>query len=187
MNSCGFIEKYMSLKKEIIFQRFCIIRCLNTSMNTNQHIPFTTSILYKLGEHLSSYEFDYFVTLSFNDYHSVTVARDKVKAFQARMDRKLLGRKWYKKPTTDRLFFIAFPEHINSNFHYHLLLKFPKCPIEIMAKHMIDCMWKDIVPKGSTNTQLIQNDGCIQYCLKEQYKSQNYGSFIISSEFNNPN
>ena len=45
-------------------------------------------------------------------------------------------------------------------------------------------IWETLVKSGSINIQRTYDErGLISYCLKEQYKDQNFQSFIISTEF----
>lgn len=138
---------------------------------------------------LDQQNFTHFTTLVFNKQETLDSARDKLKKFHANIDQKIIGVNWYKKPQDQRTFFIAFPEHIQSNLHYHLLMKINEEHIERFERHA-PIVWEKLVKSGSINIQPFRiankangSQGHSAYCLKEQYKNQNYQSFIISREF----
>lgn len=127
--------------------------------------------------------FTYFVTLVFNRCETIDSARKKLRMFHQKLDRKILGVDWYKKPHDQRTFFIAFPEHIASNLHYHLLVKVRDEYKGRFEEHA-PSVWEGLVKSGSINIQEIYDErGLISYCVKEQHKNQNFQSFIISTEF----
>ncbi len=126
---------------------------------------------------------NFFVTLAFNDTPSVEAAKDKLKKWSGDLDRNYLGPKFHKKPIEDRTFFIAFPEHLGSNFHYHLLAKID-CDRWLNFRNDVDECWNDNVQSGTTDTKLIYNlEGCIRYISKDVHKSINNENYIISDEF----
>ncbi|MGB4107665.1 MAG: hypothetical protein WBK55_07695 [Alphaproteobacteria bacterium] len=141
---------------------------------------FPSKLLPKFKVWLDSQNFTHFMTLVFNRPETLDSARDKLKKFHANIDRRILGTNWYKKPPEERTFFIAFPEHIQSNLHYHLLTRVNREHIERFEQHAPD-VWETLVKSGSIDIQPFT--GRLDYCLKEQYKDQNYRAFIISREF----
>ena len=85
--------------------------------------PIDTNVM---ANWIAEHKPNYFVTLTFNDFYRADIADEKLKRFGAYWDRRLLGRKWYKKPIEERTLFFAFAEHMDSNFHYHLAVKVRK-------------------------------------------------------------
>lgn len=148
----------------------------------NHTYPINPFILQKMDSFLRDQNFTHFVTLSMNDYQNIEDVRRKVRELHSRIDRRLLGSKWYKKPKDQRTFFIGFHEHINSNHHVHLLMRV-KPEFERYIEGIVGYEWCHLTEKGTVDIQSIYSDGCVPYCLKEQYKSQNFESFIVSTEF----
>lgn len=141
------------------------------------------SILQQMVPFLCDQNFTHFITLCMNDFQTVDVVRNRVRELHGRLDRGLLGSKWYKKPSDERTFFIGFHEHIDSNHHIHLLMRVKPQHEERMFQIIIP-EWLHLTPKGTVKIKPIDRlDTCSGYCLKEQYKLQNYESFIVSTEF----
>lgn len=163
-------------------------KSLNSHMTNNfynEHFH-PKKIVPEMESWLERTPFTHFVTLAFNRTETIDSARNKLKHFHARLDRKILGSNWYKKAKEERTFFLAFPEHIHSNFHYHLLTVV-KNENECRFNNSVEDAWKSIVKSGSVNIQSFRKsynpEGFVSYSLKEQYSSKNYQSFVISHEF----
>lgn len=131
--------------------------------------------------------FTHVVTLAFNRNTSLSCGRKSLKAFHAKLDRFLLGSRWCKKPSSERSFFHAYPEHISSNFHYNMLLR-------VDDKHIgkttskIDEIWSSIIPSGSTDIKLTSEsydyENLVDYQIKDiSERNLNYQEFLISTEF----
>lgn len=136
---------------------------------------------------LKNQNFTHVVTLAFNRKTLLNGARLSLRRFHARLDRALLGANFYKKSSNKRSFFYAFPEHINSNFHYNMLLR-------VSAKHVdkttaiLGEKWSKVVTSGSVDVKLISNvhdySNLLHYQVKEQsYNITSYQSYILSNEF----
>jgi hypothetical protein len=131
--------------------------------------------------------FTHGVTLAFNRKTTLNGGRKSLKRFHAYLDRALLGTHWHKKPNLDRTFFIAFPEHIDSNLHYNLLLRVRDTNIQKTAD-IIPQIWSKVVPSGSVDVKLVSEaydySKLIDYYTKEQmFNIMSYQSYIISNEF----
>jgi hypothetical protein len=142
---------------------------------------------------LHSQPFTHFVTLTFNQrYHYqadriLEYSRDKLKFFHAKLDRRLLGSKWYKKPNEERTFFMAFPEKITSNMHYHLLMSVPEYHYE-KFHHCAQPTWLNIMQSGTYDCQKLDatipnSGGYASYVTKEQYNPVNFNNMVVSTEF----
>lgn len=132
-------------------------------------------------------DYNYFVTLAFNQKStSADYARNTLKRFSARLDRVLLGSDWCKKPCHERTAFFAYPEHMSSNFHYHLVMVVNEKDKQDIAT-VIDKCWQNLVYSGSTDVQCFTDhetpEKGVKYCLKDQIKNENYENFIVNSEF----
>ena len=128
----------------------------------------------------------FFVTLNFNCWMPVCDARQALSRFHSVMDKKQLGRNFYKRKPEERTFFIALPEHFNSNFHYHLLMNPPPQSSFGRFRYFMYARrkWRTIHPGGSIDVKEIYSLNKLSvYCCKETWKKQNYGNFVISNEF----
>lgn len=143
---------------------------------------------------LNTLAFTHFVTLAFNQKgfyhpnHKLEFARDKLKHFHAKLDDCLLGSRWHKKPPEERTFFMAFPEKIVTNMHYHLLMRVNDQHERKFNQYAED-IWTSVVPSGTYDCKPLRyapnSEGYASYITKEQFKNMNFNSFIISNEFLN--
>jgi hypothetical protein len=127
-----------------------------------------------------------FLTLVFNQHTSPISARQTLKHFYSGIERRCFGREFYKRAPAERLIALAFPEHITSNFHYHLIGHLPRhqhVTLPVYAK----MTWKKLCPAGSLDVHHIGSDTdrtkIASYSCKEVFKAQNYENFIVSTEF----
>jgi len=127
-----------------------------------------------------------FLTLVFNRVVSPTFARNRLKHFYSNVERRCLGKDYYKQAPAERLIAVAFPEHLTSNFHYHVIGHLPRqqlVTVPIYAKST----WARLCPAGSLVIDNLGDDiDCAKatsYSCKEVFKAQNYENFIISTEF----
>ena len=113
-------------------------------------------------------------------------AKKTLKEWHARIDRKRLGNKWARKTkAADRMFFFPIPEHVNSNYHFHLMTTVPtRCDIfEAWAQ----AVWVQVARGGSlTFKKLETNDDRaerISYMTKDAWQLDQLENFVISTEF----
>lgn len=143
---------------------------------------------------LNRLDFTHFVTLAFNPigYHrpesTLKFAREKLKYFHANLDGKLIGSKWYQKAKEERTFFIAFPEKIETQMHYHLLMRVNE-RYEARFNRFAEKIWLKLLPSGTYDCQPFKTaphpEGYLTYVTKEQKTALNYDNTIISDEFLN--
>jgi hypothetical protein len=95
--------------------------------------------------------FTHVVTLAFNRPTTLNGGRVSLNRFHAKLDRLLLGPRWYKKPQHERSFFHAYPENISSNLHYNMPLRVNAEHIE-MTTSKIDDIWSSKVKVINTIT-----------------------------------
>ena len=106
---------------------------------------------------LSGMNIKLFGTLIFNkDRNTVRSARLKLSELHNRVDRKLLGISYYKKPIECRTLFIAFFEHIYTNLHSHLLIVPPKKKLAEYVK-ISPVVWEKLCPSGEFELQIINS------------------------------
>jgi hypothetical protein len=127
-----------------------------------------------------------FATAVINDFSSPERARNLIKRFHKNVDYTFYGKNFYRVSKSKRTFFFAFPEKLNSNFHYHLLLTPPIGKTE----HFIEIanpIWKKLCPAGNIKIDLINTEEDLRkvsfYTTKDCFIEQNFENFIISTEF----
>ncbi len=76
-----------------------------------------------MNEMVRDMDAEYFVTLNFNRDTNYEAARKALRAWHARVDKALLGGSWSRKARNERTFFIACVEHLDSNIHWHVMLR----------------------------------------------------------------
>ena len=85
---------------------------------------FNTTSIYRKWNHE---EFDMFVTLSTDKQgFPMPQLKSNISKLFCMIEKKMIGSRFHKKPPEERIQFIGFPEHINDDPHYHLLLRFPE-------------------------------------------------------------
>jgi hypothetical protein len=134
---------------------------------------------------LTSCPWHFFVTLDLNRLSSRAAARTHFKHLCQRIDRKVLGPKYYKR-TDRRTLIIALPEHVLSNYHFHCLVLF-RCHHEInerKAAHLFLSSWKEVIQSGTALVQDIPAKYTLaEYVTKELSKKGRYEEVLLSSEF----
>ncbi|HEU5047675.1 MAG TPA: hypothetical protein VFT64_07520 [Rickettsiales bacterium] len=157
-------------------------------MQTAQDIPYSSIRLRgALTDWLASLPSDYYVTFNFNTHTTLASGRTTLKRFHAMLDRKLYGRHFNRMKPDERTLFIAFPEHVESNLHYHALL----CSKHPDFTSTAEKIWESILPSGSLHIIDLNAKGAskfdllniAQYNTKELHRDSRYEDFIISSQF----
>lgn len=126
--------------------------------------------------------FTHFVTFVFNtDNMSIENAKKKIYAFRARIDRKLYGKNYTKQKRTSLL---AFPEHLNSNLHYHATLSTDKAQ---EFNGIANEIWKKLVPAGNLDIKykdFSEEDkkGIISYIVADYTKTDYEEHYIALGE-----
>src|SRR5262249_33621835 len=72
---------------------------------------------------LRAMAFSHFATFNFNQDTTLDGGKKALKGFLARWDRRVLGKRFNKEPREKRTLLIGFVEHIDSNLHYHSLVR----------------------------------------------------------------
>jgi hypothetical protein len=142
-----------------------------------------------LQEMLIAHNFQWHITANFNRVTTTTNGRDKLKAWSSFVERKLFGRNYFKKPQSERLFFVAIPEigTGSTHLHYHLLAKLPESRHDTFSQ-IAESTWKQFVSTGSLFVQRIGNTAAdlervVAYDIKDIWKSNNFDNVIFSNEF----
>ena len=83
------------------------------------------------------------------------------------LERKLLGKTWFKKPISERIDGVAFVEKPNLNVHAHCVVRLsPDRLLEALRK--IKRIWRKLCPSGEVSFDPISySNEAINYCMKE--------------------
>jgi hypothetical protein len=110
----------------------------------------------------------HFVSLRFNSKEPMDILRAerRLRWFDAKLDRRLLGSNWASKPPTARTHFLAIPEgrlsrpgsSFVADLHYHILLRWPPpgrhTPRDMTdARHFVKRLWTSCVPAGDSDVK----------------------------------
>ena len=125
-------------------------------------------------------------TLVFNSYASLSRGYTALGRLHKKIDRKLFGKHFYKTGTKKRTYFTAFPEHIGTNLHYHMLLR-PQEQFVDKVVQIAPTIWKQICPQGNMKLTTLKSEDDVRavsfYSTKDCFKEENFENFIISSQF----
>lgn len=126
-------------------------------------------------------DWTHFVTLTSNDRNrasksmrgefaseqsAIRFMKDRLHHWDARVNRAIHGRYW-ASPGSDRLVAVAALEKAASNPHWHLLVSVPSSTLKKGFEESVARSWQQLVPAGSTNTQVITSKlGVTRYLLK---------------------
>lgn len=120
----------------------------------------------------------HFVTLVFNEPRALSLAHRKLRDWHARIDRALLGPKWAKRERSDRTLFFAFPEHIETNIHYHLLVRPALTRTQFAFEDIAVTAWSDLVPAGDVTVfPITQKRGVVHYVTKDIFRNFEHAVF----------
>jgi len=144
----------------------------------------------ELREKLRSYNFTHFITLASNHQDiSQERMRSLLKEWDARVNRTLNGPKWQDRPD-ERLVWFAFPEKMDVNPHWHLLVEVdPEPATETRAlrlrqlKMIAKKHWLRLLPRGSFDCQAIDSKRVVDYVTKVTAKEENLAGFVVYREF----
>lgn len=142
--------------------------------------------------------FDRFVTLTLNEPGDGThlsaerTARRMtrlLREWDARMNRKLIGRDWLHRPD-NRIFGFYGPEKISANPHWHGLVHFfgaDNAERERQSKVFDDNItpiWNRVAPAGTVESVFPADlEGAVSYVAKSLCVGINYNCFILPDSF----
>lgn len=140
-----------------------------------------------LREFLTSLNFPCFATINYNRKEfSHREAKKTLCELQKRLEQAIFGRRFYKLPPSERLFFIAMPEHMNGNFHHHLLMRLPP----ERALYILLNAWfhlRQILPGATIMIKRLATADDVRatsfYSCKDSWNEENFNKFVISTEF----
>ena len=131
---------------------------------------------------LQNEPFTFAFTANFNRPTNFVAAKKALDDWQRIVDRKVLGRKWNEATAEQRLFWVAFPEHPNSNLHYHMLVRAPVNPLK--AQRVATKAWELVVPSCNLWASALEDDDDISrfasYATKDLWNGVGITNFVIS-------
>ena len=134
-------------------------------------------------EFLCNTDTTHLVTFAFNSDACEAKARDRLQEWQKRVDSFALGPRYWKK-NDKRIFFVAVPESMGINTHYHALVRWPesKKKTKKIIQHAEE-LWRDkLVKSGNLDVQkLYDKKGAAKYITK--HLRQSVENWLISNEF----
>ncbi len=139
-----------------------------------------------LRSFLISLDLPLFVTVAFNKSLSIAKAQKLLNEFHYEIQKLLWGRKFYRIPAEHRIFFIAFPEHIQTNIHYHLMLRVPREYQERFKISAHEALRRILasadlqIHEPHSQADLIKTK---LYSTKDLFNELNYEHFVISTQF----
>ncbi len=140
-----------------------------------------------MNEMLLDMDPEYFVTVNFNWDTNYEAARKTLKAWHAFVDKALLGGSWSRKAQNERTQFVAFAEHLESNLHWHLLLRLGDGADAARFEAVADRCWKKLVISGSVHLRHLDTEedkACkANYGTKDLWQQRAIESFVLSREF----
>ena len=139
-----------------------------------------------MNEMVRDMDADYFVTLNFNRDTNYEAARKALKAWHARVDKALLGGSWSRKVRNERTFFIACVEHLESNIHWHVMLRLGEGADTQRFEAVAEQRWEKLVKSGSLKMwHLVTDLDEARYTVKDLWRQKAIELFVLSTEFEN--
>lgn len=147
-------------------------------------------------EFANRWAFHLFVTLQFNDARNLSLdrasgvrrIRGRLREWDARIARETVGRHWSSSP--DRPFSIWVPEKVESNPHWHGLVRIftddPDWRVKQVRKIVLEgpSVWRKLVPSGTCEIlPVVDQPGVVGYLAKSLPYNVNYEHVIYPDEF----
>ena len=152
----------------------------------------TTKYKNELVGFYAQMKFTHALTLSWNSdsgvarFVSAGEARADIGKLLARVDRRLLGTRFHKKPL-DRTRAVFFLEHVGRNIHAHGMLKIKKdnlLQFHKLFQNERGGEWNNIVRSGTYKLNIITDEFVTAgYLLKEQHVNSDASTTVWWDEF----
>ena len=135
---------------------------------------------------LAEMDVNFFATLTFRQNVGLLGARKNIEHWLACLDRHYLGRQWWKRPSAERTIGIGLAENVESNLHYHWLLRLPESAKNENAAQRgrtIERFWTQATRGGTCRVVEIRDSGAPRYAAKQLVRPGYADHFILASEF----
>lgn len=140
-----------------------------------------------LEQWIGTLDVDLFVTLSFADNTRLDIAPRLLKHWLARIDNYYLGRGWARQPTTERTFGVLLPENINTNLHFHAMIRLPswgRTQDIAECSAVLNQFWRQLVPRGTCDVvPIFDHVGAARYVTKQVICPRHIDHYILANEF----
>lgn len=146
----------------------------------------------ELRTKLLDYDFTYFITLASNHQPlGYPRMRALLKEWDARVNREINGPKWAKRPD-ERLVWFAFPEKMDVNPHWHLIVEVDplnetttRADRTARLPEIGHMHWLNLVRQGSFDCQGVDSSDVIRYVSKVNANQTHFEKFVVCREFMN--
>jgi hypothetical protein len=127
-----------------------------------------------MRDHLADLEPNYMFTFSFGYLIKPPNARREMTHFFNVVQKKAFGCDWTRQRDRDWPIAHGFPEHLNSNPHYHVLAKVDRTLGKFIEASGSD-VWLKYVPRGQLDVRAVRSlTKAISYCTKCMHWPQLY-------------
>lgn len=160
--------------------------------------PWKTLERNAIRDWMAGMHFTHFVTLTSNNQMATRYfMKDKLRAWDARVNRDVVGPKWQKR-IDERVNWIAFPEKFGVNPHWHVLMQLlpeqleeleSRCPLEDrLFDDVLRQSWTKFVPSGTVDVQPIRvgrddKKRVYDYVTKSLGHEPNLEDFVMFREY----
>ncbi|WOI53027.1 hypothetical protein [Parvularcula sp. LCG005] len=142
---------------------------------------------------LQSIGFTLYMTATFNrGAMPLHIMKATLRQYVKGVERDLLGKHFYKKPSEQRLRGIFFAEKIDSNAHWHGGIVLPPAPADCTpedfyskASWLLEHKWKHFVASGDVKVADAREtslSGC-NYISKERWKADHCDQIVFLQDF----
>lgn len=139
---------------------------------------------------LQEFNFGYAITLGVNHRQlPVATMRDRLKAWDAKMNRFLNGSSWMKR-TDERILWVALLEKSEVNPHWHLVaspdphgFKDTRASRYRAFGPQAQLIWRNLEPKGTYHCDELVGSDWEWYITKELGTAVGIEEFVIAREF----
>ena len=128
-----------------------------------------------------------FLTLKLNQQLSEVVMRDRLRRFDAVLNRFFLGRRWHRYPSEERVWYVGFVERDrdgSGSAHVHYLMRPPnrgkrlprrmlRRSLSILLTHEVRKRCNRVAPAGDVNTFPIDDGRPVSYAMKDLKREWN--------------
>ncbi|MCM5553348.1 hypothetical protein [Pleomorphomonas sp. NRK KF1] len=128
---------------------------------------------------------DHFLTLASSACLPVSEFHKLVSEFHKRLDRRLLGRSFYKKPWQDRTQGIMFLEQITTHIHGHAMVRFAVRKPDAELEDICRDIWRSVCPGGEVKVQRQGVTSPARYATKEfeDWKHDDLKQVVMFKDF----
>lgn len=141
---------------------------------------------------LQEHRVTHYITLTTHDQSlSIDGMRNRLRQWDARLNRALIGRNWQKR-RDQRIWNFSFLESPGVNPHWHLLLRLDDTPVagrvpdtQMLEDHARRA-WAKLSPAGTVDVQEVNGKTDLRltnYVAKELGRMAQYSSFVLPDEF----